>query len=118
MEILKFRTSAENPWIEIAAIKGDKGDSYTLTEEDKKDIAGLVNDIDLSDYALKTELPDVSEFITEDEVRELISDIDEFMTEDEVIELIQNTESGLTAEEVQAMIDASLAGLNGNGVYF
>lgn len=86
MEILRFRTSANSPWVEIAAIKGDKGDSYILTEEDKKEIAGMVDvgdvDVDLSDYALKsdleeyalkTELPDISGFMTEAQVQELIN---------------------------------------------
>ena len=98
MEILKFRTSADAPWVEIAAIKGDagpqgipglqgeagpqgpkgdKGDtgpagaSYILTQEDKTEIAGMVK-VDLSDYALKSELPDVSIFMTEEQVQALI----------------------------------------------
>lgn len=86
MEILRFRTSANSPWVEITAIKGDKGDSYILTEEDKKEIAGMVDvgdvDVDLSEYALKTdllnyalksELPDVSKFVTEAQVQVLIN---------------------------------------------
>ena len=95
MEILRFRTSANSPWVEIAAIKGDKGDSYILTEEDKKEIAEMIDvgdvDVDLSDYALKSdllnyalktdltlyalksELPDVSGFMTEAQVQALIN---------------------------------------------
>lgn len=54
MEVLKYRKDAESPWQEIVALKGDKGDqgpqgekgepgdTYTLTEDDKTEIANIV----------------------------------------------------------------------------
>ena len=51
MEVLKYRVNSESEWKELIALKGDKGDkgeqgepgeTYTLTEEDKNEIADLV----------------------------------------------------------------------------
>ena len=41
MSALKIK-DAQGNWIEVPMIKGDKGDTYELTEQDKQDIANLV----------------------------------------------------------------------------
>lgn len=42
MAKLRYRQNAGAPWQEIDVIKGDPGNDYVLTEEDKKEIAGMV----------------------------------------------------------------------------
>lgn len=74
MAILKIRKSNGNVQ-EILAIRGNDGKDYILTEADKQEIAAMISNggsIDLSKYALKTDIPDVSEFVTEDDVLALI----------------------------------------------
>jgi hypothetical protein len=54
MHILRTRTDANSPWVEIDTLigpvgpKGEKGEDYILTEADKEEIA---DKIDLSTYA-------------------------------------------------------------------
>jgi hypothetical protein len=77
MAILKIRDADGNVQ-EIFAIRGNDGKDYVLTEEDKREIAEMVSSggniepPDLSLYALKTEIPDVSGFMTESQVLALI----------------------------------------------
>lgn len=74
MALLKIRDANGNVQ-EILAIRGKDGEDYVLTEADKQEIAALIlsnGTIDLSAYALKTEIPDVSEFMTEEQVLALI----------------------------------------------
>ena len=68
MAILKIRDKDGNVQ-EILAIKGEDGKDYVLTEEDKREIAAMISagatatvDIDTSDFALKSDIPDVSGF--------------------------------------------------------
>jgi hypothetical protein len=48
MSVIKFRNSADEPWVEITTIqgpkgdKGDPGDTYTLTDDDYAAIADVV----------------------------------------------------------------------------
>lgn len=50
------------------------GEDYVLTETDKQEIAGMVDvNVDLTDYALKSDIPDTSGFTTEEKVNELIN---------------------------------------------
>ena len=51
---LKIRDENGNI-VSIPAIKGDKGDSYVLTEEDKQEIAGMV-DVGGGDSYTKAEI--------------------------------------------------------------
>lgn len=60
---------------EILAIKGKDGKDYVLTEKDKQEIAAMISasvvapvDIDTSDFALKTDIPDVSGFALKTEI--------------------------------------------------
>lgn len=71
MALLKIRDANGNVQ-EILALRGN---DYVLTDADKREIAALIpsnGTIDLSAYALKTEIPDVSEFVTEEQVLALI----------------------------------------------
>lgn len=73
MAILKIKDANGNVQ-EILAIRGNDGKDYILTDADKQEIADLISGegIDLSIYALKTDIPDVSEFQTEEQVLALI----------------------------------------------
>jgi hypothetical protein len=81
MAILKIRDAGGNVQ-EILAIKGKDGingkdgkdgTNYVLTDADKQTIAELVvANINLSGYALKSEIPNVSAFLTEEQVLALI----------------------------------------------
>lgn len=42
MSALKIKNAA-GEWQEVPMLKGDKGDAYTLTEQDKEEIAGKVS---------------------------------------------------------------------------
>ena len=71
MALLKIRDANGNVQ-EVLALRGN---DYVLTDADKQEIAALIpsnGTIDLSAYALKTEIPDVSEFMTEEQVLALI----------------------------------------------
>lgn len=71
MALLKIRDANGNVQ-EVFALRGN---DYVLTDADKREIAALIpsnGTIDLSAYALKTEIPDVSEFVTEEQVLALI----------------------------------------------
>lgn len=71
MALLKIRDANGNVQ-EVFALRGN---DYVLTDADKREIAALIpsnGTIDLSAYALKTEIPDVSEFMTEEQVLALI----------------------------------------------
>lgn len=84
MAILKIRDSDGNIH-EILAIKGN---DYVLTDEDKQEIANMISgsgSIDLSKYALKTDIPDVSKYALKSE----IPDVSAFQTESQVLELIR-----------------------------
>lgn len=48
MSVLKIKDENGNI-IEIPAFKGEKGDSYTLTESDKQEIAELVSSTAIGD---------------------------------------------------------------------
>lgn len=68
MSILKIRDKDGNVQ-EILAIRGEDGKDYVLTEKDKQEIAAMISasaiapvDIDTSDFALKSDIPDVSGF--------------------------------------------------------
>lgn len=78
--IFKFRTSPSEPWQVLPVIKGQDG--YTpqkgidyFTEEDIQELIDMISlgEIDLSKYALKTDIPDTSGFLTEEEIIELIN---------------------------------------------
>lgn len=42
MEIIKYRKDANSAWQTIAAIQGEPGKDYILTDTDKTDIANIV----------------------------------------------------------------------------
>ena len=77
MAILKIRDANGNVQ-EIVAIRGEDGkdgEDYVLTEADKREIAEMVAasavatvDTDTIDYALKTDIPDVSGFALKTEI--------------------------------------------------
>ena len=74
MAILKIRDANGNVQ-EIVAIRGEDGKDYVLTEADKREIAEMVAasvvatvDTDTGDYALKTDIPDVSGFALKTEI--------------------------------------------------
>ncbi len=74
MAILRIRDKDGNVQ-EIIAIKGEDGKDYVLTEKDKQEIAAMISasavapvDIDTSDFALKTDIPDVSGFALKTEI--------------------------------------------------
>lgn len=74
MAILKIRDKDGNVQ-EILVIKGEDGKDYVLTEEDKQEIAAMISasavapvDIGTSDFALKTDIPDVSGFALKTEI--------------------------------------------------
>lgn len=74
MAILRIRDKDGNVQ-EILAIKGEDGKDYVLTEKDKQEIAAMISasavapvDIDTSDFALKTDIPDVSGFALKTEI--------------------------------------------------
>lgn len=74
MAILKIRDKDGNVQ-EILAIRGEDGKDYVLTEKDKQEIAAMISasaiapvDIDTSDFALKSDIPDVSGFALKTEI--------------------------------------------------
>ena len=42
MEVIKYRVSADAEWQSMIAIKGEPGENYVLTDDDKQEIANLV----------------------------------------------------------------------------
>ena len=75
MAILKIRDEKGNVQ-EILVIRGE---DYVLTEEDKREIANMIAagavapvSIDTSEFALKTDIPDVSGFVTATQVQAMI----------------------------------------------
>ena len=78
--------------IEIPAIKGDKGEGYTLTEEDKRDIASIVAASFVSLTDLATDIPAVPTKVS----------------------AFENDAGYLTKEQVQSMIDRSIAKKHGD----
>lgn len=89
MNIIKYRESADSPWMGIPAIKGEtpvKGVDY-WTEEDKAEITEQVSSkfeteiesiiqesVDLTGYAKLEDIPDVSIYQTESQVQALINE--------------------------------------------
>ena len=78
--------------VEIPAIKGDKGEGYTLTEEDKQEIASIVaaSLVSLTDLAHDTS-----------------------NTVPTKVSAFENDAGYLTKEQVQSMIDRSIARKHG-----
>lgn len=93
MNIIKYRESADSPWMGIPAIKGEtpvKGVDY-MTDEDKAEILRYVGSefegeietivqsviqegVDLTGYAKLEDIPDVSIYQTESQVQALINE--------------------------------------------
>lgn len=74
MAILRIRDE-DGKVQEILAIRGEDGKDYVLTEKDKQEIAAMISasavapvDIDTSDFALKSDIPDVSGFALKTEI--------------------------------------------------
>lgn len=44
MNIIYYRESADSPWVGIPAIKGEQGEPYVLTEEDKAEIKEYIDE--------------------------------------------------------------------------
>lgn len=98
MALLRIRDANGNVQ-EILAIRGNDGKDYVLTEADKQEIAALISGdgVDLSKYALKTDIPDLTGYALKSDMPDLtgyalktdIPDVSKFMTEDEVLTLIQ-----------------------------
>jgi hypothetical protein len=79
MALLKIRDANGNVQ-EIVAIRGNDGKDYILTDDDKREIAEMVtalmsvnavgvgDEVDLSLYALKTDIPDLSGYALKSEI--------------------------------------------------
>lgn len=112
MAILKIRDDNGNVQ-EVLAIKGEKGDSYVLTEADKREIANMIaagavatTGLDTDDYALKTDVPDVSGFALKTDIPTVPTKVSAFA----------NDAGYLTKTQVQAMIDNAIAKLQKEAV--
>lgn len=65
----------EDGYTPIKGVDYFDGEDYVLTETDKQEIADMVDvNVDLTDYALKTDIPDTSGFTTEEQVIALIAE--------------------------------------------
>lgn len=50
MALLVLKDKDGNVITEVPTIKGDKGDSYILTDEDKNEIAGLIDAVSQDEF--------------------------------------------------------------------
>ena len=113
MHILRTRTDANSPWVEIDALvgpvgpKGEDGKDYILTEADKEEIA---DKIDLSTYATQEF---VSQKIAEAELAESEVDLSAYYTKSEVDNAIEEAQPDLsnytTKSELEAEVKAAIS---------
>lgn len=145
MKVLRIRNSETGEWQEIAAIKGDKGDTPVkgvdyFTDEDIEYIANKLPEIqidlsqyattvyvqtainesmqDLTPYAKKEDIPSLNGYATEDYVDKAIDNI-EFPTTDLSNYYTKqeiNDKGYQTADQVTAAITSALEGIE-NGTY-
>ena len=145
MKVLRIRNPETGEWQEIAAIKGDKGDTPVkgvdyFTDEDIEYIANKLPEIqiDLSGYAttvyVQTAINESMQDLTPYAKKEDIPSLDGYATEDYVDKAIDNIEFPTTdlsnyytkqevdnkgyqtADQVTAAITSALEGIE-NGTY-
>ena len=108
MHILRTRTDANSPWVEIDTLigpvgpKGEKGEDYILTEADKSEIA---DKIDLSTYATQEF---VSQKIAEAELAESEVDLSAYYTKSEVDNAIEEAQTDLSNYTTKAELEAQV----------